>query len=155
LAAVPSRAAVSASDASASTTTAAVVESTKTPTASEVLGKIRDLDASMKSLKADFHQKLETEAGLKQDQGGKLFYEKPDHLRLESSQPRRQVTVSDKKVLWVYQPDDKQVIKADWEDWRKSQSELAGLLDFGQYGQLLDKHDATVEPYVAEGSTKA
>jgi outer membrane lipoprotein-sorting protein len=53
----------------------------------------------------------------------------------------------------VYQPDDKQVIKADWEDWRKSQAELAGLLDFGQYGTLLDKHDATVEPYVAEGST--
>jgi outer membrane lipoprotein carrier protein len=148
--------AVDAAPPAASTASAAAqtaTTSTQPITAAAVLTKIRDLDASLHSLSASFQQTLTTGAGLKQEQSGKLFYDKPDHIRLEFEQPRRQITVSDRKLLWVYQPDDKQVIRADWDDWKKSQSELSGLLDFGQYGSLLDRHDVSVEPYRAEGST--
>lgn len=124
------------------------------PPAAELIDRVRRLDEELKTLKASFRQTLETQAGLKQNQAGRLFYRKPDRLRLEFDEPRRQVTFSDKKTLWVHQVQDKQVIRADWEDWKKSQSQLTGLLEFGQYSTLLSKHDASVQPYRLEASTE-
>jgi len=131
----------------------AVSISTGPWTAQEVVEAVRRLDEKLHGVQASFRQTLKTQAGLTQDQTGRLFYLKPDRIRMEFDSPRKQVTVSDRKLLWVHQIEEKQVIRADWEEWKKGQSQLTGLLEFGRYASILDRHAATLAPYAAEGST--
>ena len=119
------------------------------PALSEVIAKLQKFDDSLKTLKSKFEQSIKTTSGLSQSQSGTLYYSKPDRIRIEFEKPKKQLAVSDKKVLWIYQEEDKQVIRADWSEWKKNQPQLSGLLDFGHYSALFDKFDATltaVEP---------
>ena len=41
-----------------------------------------------------------------------MAFEKPNRMRWDYAAPDKQLIVGDGKTLWIYQPDDKQVLKA-------------------------------------------
>lgn len=143
----PAASPVAASTAPAvAVSTAGASVSTEPATAESVIARLKALDESIGTLQCSFKQSLVmADTGLTQDAEGKVYYKKPDGLRLEYSKPRRQVAVSDKKDIWIHQLDENQVIRANWEDWKKTQFNVTGLLDFGSYATILDKHVVEVE----------
>lgn len=114
--------------------------------AGPVLEKLKAWDAALQTLKADFTQELNfTEAGLKQTIEGNLRYSRPNLLRIEHIKPSRQLVVTDKKDIWIYKPEDNQVVRASWDAWRRTQDQnFSGILDFGNYAALTEKNTATV-----------
>ncbi len=115
--------------------------------AKAVLQKLEAWDASLKTLKADFTQEVDfTEAGLKQSIEGNLSYVKPNLLRIEHVKPARQLVVTDKDVIWIYKPGDRQAVRTKWDVWRRTQDRnFSGILDFGDYSALTKRNSATVE----------
>jgi len=68
---------------------------------------------STRTLVAKFSQEVEspTLAG-KLTSSGTLNFEKPNRMRWDYAPPERQTILSDGDTLWIYQPDEKQVLKA-------------------------------------------
>ncbi|MBU2574379.1 MAG: outer-membrane lipoprotein carrier protein LolA [Elusimicrobia bacterium] len=118
---------------------------TATP-AALVIGELMKWDQKLLSLRARFTQEFDfTEAGLKQHIEGALDYKKPDLLKIEHIKPARQLVYTDKKDLWVYKPEDSQVLKTSWAAWKKTQdNNFSGILDFGNYASLTEKNSVTV-----------
>jgi len=124
--------------------------------AAAVLEKLKAWDEKLLTLKASFTQEMNfKEAGLKQSIEGTLAYVKPNLLRIEHEKPARQVVVTDKTDIWIYKPEDKQVVRTTWDAWRKTQDQnFSGILDFGNYASLTARNTAKVtggtanEPYV-------
>lgn len=124
--------------------------------ATAVLEKLKAWDEALQTLKASFTQEINfKEAGLKQAIEGSLVYLKPNFLRIEHEKPARQVVVTDKNDIWIYKPEDKQVVRTTWDAWRRTQDQnFSGILDFGNYSSLTEKNAAKVtgggpnEPYV-------
>ena len=125
-------------------------------TAADVLEKLKAWDDKLSSLKAAFVQEVNfKEAGLKQTIEGTLAYVKPNLLRIEHEKPARQIVVTDKTDIWIYKPEDKQVVRTSWETWRRTQDQnFSGILDFGSYAALTSRNEAKVtggkdgEPWV-------
>ena len=115
--------------------------------ADKALRELKGWDSRLQSLEADFTQEVSfTEAGLKQSIEGKLQYVKPNLLRIEHLKPARQLVVTDKAVIWIYKPEDKQVVKTAWEAWRKTQDQnFSGILDFGNYSALAARNETRAE----------
>lgn len=119
------------------------------------LSELMKWDEKLTSLRARFTQEFDfAEAGLKQHIEGTLDYKKPDLLRIEHIKPARQIVYTDKNDLWVYKPEDSQVLKTSWAAWKRSQSNnLSGILDFGNYAALTEKNAVAVStaansPYI-------
>lgn len=114
--------------------------------AAEVIEKLKAWDARLETLKADFTQEVNfKEAGLKQTIEGNLRYVKPNLLRIEHLKPSRQLVVTDKSDIWIYKPEDNQVVRTDWAAWRRTQDQnFSGILDFGNYAALAARNEARV-----------
>jgi len=110
------------------------------------LAGLKSWDAKLETLSAAFTQEVNfSEAGLKQSVEGELKYSKPNFLRIEHFKPARQVVVTDKRDIWIYKPEDAQVVKTSWEAWRKTQNDnFSGILDFGNYSALTEKNNTVV-----------
>lgn len=114
--------------------------------AAAVLEKLKAWDDRLETLKASFTQEVNfKEAGLKQSIEGTLAYVKPNLLRIEHEKPARQIVVTDKTDIWIYKPEDKQVVRTSWEAWRRTQDQnFSGILDFGNYAALTARNTAAV-----------
>ncbi len=124
----------------------ATAGSTAPLTLEDVVAGLKRLDETVTSLQCGFKQSLTmSDTDVTQESAGRLMYLKPDRIRLEYDKPRKQVTVSDKKDIWIHQIEDNQVIKASWDDWKRTQYNVTGLLDFGNYATILDKHKAELD----------
>ncbi len=77
------------------------------------LAKLQERYESTRTLTADFTQTIEspTLAGKIESQGT-LAFEKPNRMRWEYKPPDPQTIIGDGTTLWIYQPDERQVIKA-------------------------------------------
>lgn len=106
--------------------------------------KLKEWDEKLHSLKSRFVQTVYfKEAGIRKTMEGRLWYKKPDMLRIDHTGKPAQRMITDKKNLWIYKPDDKQVVKASWEKWKKMKNyDFSGLLDFGDYSKILEKNEA-------------
>lgn len=115
--------------------------------AAEIVEKLKAWDAKLETLKAEFTQEIHfKEAGLKQSIEGTLLYSRPNLLRIEHLKPSRQVVVTDKTDIWIYKPEDKQVVRTDWNAWRRTQDQnFSGILDFGNYSALVARNETRVE----------
>ncbi|MBI4052017.1 MAG: outer membrane lipoprotein carrier protein LolA [Elusimicrobia bacterium] len=124
------------------------------PTVEEARERLEKLDQEISSLSFQFVQKLEMkETGLLQRVEGNLKYLKPDRIRLEHRKPREQLVITDKKTISVYIGGKRpQLIRTAWDSWVKTQASVVGLMDFGNYGQLLKKHDVSVDSTTLEGT---
>ena len=84
----------------------------KSPLA-QALDKLQERYETTRTLTADFRQTVESPTLAKPlESHGTVAFEKPNRMRWEYAKPDEQVIVGDGETLWVYQPEDKQVIKA-------------------------------------------
>jgi len=111
------------------------------PSEENLIEQLKLWDDKLLYLKADFKQEVNfTDVEIKQNVEGKLFYKKPNNLRIEHIKPNKQAIITDKKDIYVAKIKDKQLIKTSWETWKKSQPN-SGLLDFGDYKKLISEND--------------
>ncbi|MBI4678843.1 MAG: outer membrane lipoprotein carrier protein LolA [Elusimicrobia bacterium] len=127
---------------------------TTTPiTVDSVFARLAEFDAKMASLTLSFRQSIRLEEGSAiQTKDGNLSFLKPRRLRLEYLRPEPQTVVSDGRMFWVWRKWINQVIESTFEDWRKNDPALEGLLNFGDYAGLLKRYDASVGGVSAPGS---
>jgi outer membrane lipoprotein carrier protein len=79
----------------------------------EALARLQQRYERTRTMTAAFEQTVEspTLAGTLASRGT-LAFEKPNRMRWEYDAPDRQVIVGDGETLWIYQPEERQVIKA-------------------------------------------
>ena len=83
------------------------------------------------SLTAGFSEDIAAANGMKRARAGKVYYRKPGKMRWEFIGPEAETIVSDGKVLYSYQPDLNQVMKAPLARLFKSSAPAAFLLGVG------------------------
>lgn len=114
----------------------------------QVLQRLQERYEETRTLTADFEQVIEspTLAGTLESKGT-LAFEKPNRMRWDYRAPDEQTIVGDGETLWIYQPAEKQVIRAPFGEAfqaRTPVSFLAGL------GRLERDFEATLESDEAE-----
>jgi outer membrane lipoprotein carrier protein len=110
-----------------------------------VLERFERFDRDLRTLSASFRQTVHSEdTGQAQAVSGTLAYGKKDRLRIEHRSPEAQTLVCDGARVWVWRQANGQVIRAKLEEWKRSQPLAQGLLDFGNYAELLKRYDVTL-----------
>jgi outer membrane lipoprotein carrier protein len=79
----------------------------------DVLARLQARYEATRTMRAEFRQTVEspTLAGTLESQGT-LAFQKPNRMRWDYAAPDKQVIVGDGETLWIYQPDERQVIRA-------------------------------------------
>ncbi|MFA6318312.1 MAG: outer membrane lipoprotein carrier protein LolA [Elusimicrobiota bacterium] len=122
-------------------------------TVESVFERLSEFDAKMTSLALSFRQTVRLEeGGAPQSKQGTLVFLKPKRLRLEYLRPEPQTVVSDGRTFWVWRKWINQVIESSFDDWRKNDPALEGLLNFGDYASLLRRYDVAVGHAAAAGA---
>lgn len=120
-----------------------------------IVERFEELDAKLVTLSSEFHQSIRwDESGTMQSLEGRLDYRKKDHLHLEHRLPEPQTIVADGESLWIWRRSTNQVIRTRLEEWKKSEPMAQGLMDFGNYGDMLKRYEVrigTVSPAGADG----
>lgn len=113
-----------------------------TPVA-DVLKRLQDRYDSTKTLRADFRQRVEspTLAGALESHG-RVAFEKPNRMRWDYEPPDKQTIVGDGENLWIYQPDQQQVIKAPLAEAFQATTPVSFLAGLGRVDR---DFDATLE----------
>jgi len=118
-----------------------------------VMERFERFDRDLITLAAAFRQTVHSEdTGQTQTVAGTLAYRKKDRLRIEHRAPEAQTLVCDGSRVWVWRPANGQVIRAKLDEWKKSQPLAQGLLDFGNYAELLKRYDVTLSSVSAPAS---
>ena len=98
---------------------------------------------STRTLTADFRQTVESPTlASPLESHGTVAFEKPNRMRWDYAKPDEQVIVGDGDTLWIYQPEERQVIKAPLDRAFQATTPvtfLAGL------GRLERDFEATLE----------
>lgn len=79
----------------------------------DALKSLQERYDTTRTLTADFQQSVasKTLAGTLESKG-RVSFEKPNRMRWDYAPPDTQQIIGDGETLWIYQPEDKQVIKA-------------------------------------------
>lgn len=113
----------------------------------EALQRLQQRYDQTKTLTADFKQTVEapTLAGSLESHGTVAF-EKPNHMRWNYAPPEEQVIVGDGETLWVYQPAEKQVMKAPLKEAFQAATPVTFLAGLGRverdFTATLERADA-------------
>ena len=105
----------------------------------DALDRLQHRYDDTKTLQADFRQEVESKtlAGTLKTKG-KVAFEKPNRMRWDYDPPDPQVIVGDGTVLWIYQPDLKQVIKAPLTTAFQSTTPVSFLAGLGRLERDFD-----------------
>jgi outer membrane lipoprotein carrier protein len=98
----------------------------------QVLKQLQERYESTRTLTADFKQVVAspTMAG-KLESHGTVSFEKPNRMRWDYAAPDQQTIVSDGETLWIYQPEEKQVIKAPLQQALQATTPVTFLAGLG------------------------
>jgi outer membrane lipoprotein carrier protein len=109
----------------------------------QALDKLQERYETTRTLTADFRQVVESPTLAKPlESHGTVAFEKPNRMRWEYAKPDEQVIVGDGETLWVYQPEDHQVIKAPLSEAFQATTPVTFLAGLGR----LDRDfEATLE----------
>ena len=88
-----------------------------------VLARLQGRYETTRTLTADFRQSVESPT---------LAFEKPNRMRWDYAAPDPQLIVGDGETLWIYQPGDKQVIKAPLAQAFHAQAPVSFLAGLGR-----------------------
>jgi len=105
----------------------------------QVLQKLQERYDATRTLTEDFEQSVEspTLAGTLESRG-KLSFEKPNRMRWEYRPPDEQTIVGDGETLWIYQPGEKQVIKAPLGEAFQARTPVSFLAGLGRVDRDFD-----------------
>jgi outer membrane lipoprotein carrier protein len=114
----------------------------------EVLTNIENADKSVNTIRFDFVQNVRfTEMNNENVVKGQATFAKPNRMRIEKTEPDRQVTISDGKTMWVYTPSYKQAWQGSWQGWVKAKAIPPGLVPVGGYvGELRKRFNLSLIP---------
>jgi outer membrane lipoprotein carrier protein len=82
---------------------------------------------------------------------GTVAFKRPGKMRWDLSQGDQQVIVADGETLWLYQPSEKQVLKAPFDAAFRATTPISFLTGVGRIAQ---DFDASLDPDDAQGSTE-
>jgi outer membrane lipoprotein carrier protein len=100
-----------------------------------VVQKLQARYDSTAGFRADFTQEVESATlGQKVAARGQVYFRKPGRMRWEFVEPE-QLMVSDGKIFWLYQPSEKQVLKAPFQSAFQSNTPVSFLLGIGRIDQ--------------------
>jgi|GEM_PF-2319083 len=102
-------------------------------------------DGKLTSLSTSFEQKTTYDGADVSSSSGKLFFAKPNKIRLEgfnADGKTTQITLTDKKKIKIFDANMKLVKTYKWKEWFDGQSNKA-LFDFGNYAALFKNNDVT------------
>ena len=86
-----------------------------------------------RTLTADFRQSVESPTlASPLESRGTVAFEKPNRMRWDYAAPDPQLIVGDGETLWIYQPEDKQVIKAPLAQAFQAQTPVSFLGGLGR-----------------------
>jgi len=119
----------------------------------QVLVNLEKADKNVKAIRFDFVQDVRfTEMGASTVVTGQAVFAKPNRMRIEKKQPDEQITVSNGKKMWVYNPAFKQVWEGNWQSWVDAKILPQGLVPIGGYvSDLRKRFDLTLEQNAGEG----
>ena len=100
-------------------------------------------DEKMTTLQTDFIQTAEYDGLPISTSNGRIYYQREGTLlRLDSLEDSvvTQTALTDKKQIYIQDEKGKEIAKVAWKEWLQGQPNQA-LFDFGNYRQLLQKHN--------------
>ena len=96
------------------------------------LDKLQERYETTRTLAADFRQTIESPTlATPLESKGTVAFEKPNRMRWEYEAPDRQLIVGDGTILWIYQPEDKQAIKAQLGEAFQANTPVSFLAGLG------------------------
>jgi outer membrane lipoprotein carrier protein len=109
---------------------------------SGVLDGLQKIYEKSKNFNAIFEQSFKSpHGGMKTESSGKIFFSKPGKVRWEYEKPRKRLFIARDNNLWIYSPEDNQVMTSK----KFSQTQLTVALSFlyGS-GKLNEEFDAKI-----------
>src|SRR6266446_3523830 len=99
----------------------------------DALARLQSRYETTRTLTADFRQSVESPTlASPLESHGTLAFEKPNRMRWDYAAPDPQLIVGDGETLWIYQPGDKQVIKAPLAQAFRAQTPVSFLAGLGR-----------------------
>ena len=129
---------------SAALMTMAAVTAHATPSAELVVREVQKRYEATNDFTADVRQEM-TIASLERTltARGTVSYKKPGRLRWQLEGADGQVIVADGSNLWLYQPEERQVLKAPFESAFRASAPISFLLGVGH---IVDDFEFSIEP---------
>ena len=106
------------------------------PAVEDVVRRLQERYDRTSDFVADFRQTVEVptlERAL--ESNGRVFYKRPGRMRWEFQKPEQQTIVADGTTLWVYQPEQEQVLKAPFRAAFRSTTPVSFLFGVGKLEQ--------------------
>lgn len=103
------------------------------PAPATVVDKLQARYDTTKAFRADFRQRTMVAAvGEGEDARGTVAFKKPGKMRWDYTAPEAQLIVSDGATLWIYQPAERQVVKAPFKAAFVSSTPVSFLAGVGR-----------------------
>jgi chaperone LolA len=103
------------------------------------LDRLQERYESTRTLTADFRQTVEAATlATPLESHGTVAFEKPNHMRWNYAKPDEQVIVGDGDTLWIYQPEERQVIKAPLDKAFQATTPVTFLAGLGRLERDFD-----------------
>jgi outer membrane lipoprotein carrier protein len=98
----------------------------------DALARLQARYETTRTLAADFRQTIESPTlATPLESKGTVAFEKPNRMRWEYEAPDHQLIVGDGTILWIYQPEDKQAIKAPLGEMFQATTPVSFLAGLG------------------------
>ena len=98
----------------------------------DALARLQARYETTRTLAADFRQTIESPTlATPLESKGTVAFEKPNRMRWEYEAPDRQLIIGDGTILWIYQPEDKQAIKAPLGEMFQATTPVSFLAGLG------------------------
>ena len=103
------------------------------PEPATIVKKLQERYDETKTFRAKVRQEMKVVSiGVSDVSDGSVVFRKPGRMRWDFTTPRVQQIVSDGTTLWIYQPDDRQVLKAPFRAAFVSTTPVSFLLGVGR-----------------------
>ncbi len=110
----------------------------KTPSAARIMERLENRYGG-KNFSARFNQESTLKAmDITDTASGKAWFKDPGMMRWEYKKPRKHVIITDSKTLWIYRPEDNQVVIGDAGKYFGNGKGASFLADFGLLSQAFE-----------------
>lgn len=114
------------------------------PDPATIVTKLQQRYDETKAFRAEFKQEMKVASlGASDEATGTVVFKKPGKMRWDFQTPHAQQIISDGQLLWIYQPEDKQVLKAPFKGAFVSTTPVSFLLGVGR---ITDDFRPTPDP---------
>lgn len=111
------------------------------PDPDTIVKKLQERYDTTKTFKADVRQEMKVKSiDVSDVSTGTVVFKKPGKMRWDFQTPRVQQIISNGTLLWIYQPDDQQVLKAPFKAAFVSTTPVSFLLGVGRITDEFKPH---------------